>query len=81
MMAYISHTLVVQCMNDECVRFRSCWRAAFAPIVSEQDGTAMDLYFVIFCVNCFVYRINLSAKNQGVSSKRYTYYISNVSFL
>ena len=79
MMAYISHTLVVQCMNDECVRFRSCWRAASAPIVSEKAGAAMGLYFVIFSVNCFVYSRHYAAKTSRYLEKRCTYYISNVS--
>ena len=54
MMANNSHPLVVPCMNDKWVRFWSCRRAASAPIVSEQAGAALDVYFVIFCVNCFV---------------------------
>ena len=60
MMAYNSHTLVVQCMNDEWVKFRSCRRVASAPIVSEQAGAAMDVQFVIFCVNYFVYRLGIT---------------------
>ena len=64
MMAYNSHPLVVQCMNDEWVRFRSSRRAASASIVLEQAGAAMNVYFVIFCVNCFVNSKKLRAKNQ-----------------
>ena len=60
MMGYNSHTLVVQCMNDEWVKFRSCRRVASAPIVSEQAGAAMDVQFVIFCVNCFVNSIGMT---------------------
>ena len=60
MMAYNNHTLVVQCMNDEWVRFRSCRRAASAPKVLEQAGAAMDVDFVIFCVNCSVISLKIT---------------------
>ena len=59
MMAYNNHTLVVQCVNHKWVRFQSCWRAALAPKVLDQAGAAMDVDFVIFCVNYFV----ISLKN------------------
>ena len=80
MMAYNSHPLVVQCMNDEWVRFRSCRRAASAPLVSKQAGAAMVVYFVILCVNCSVNRLkNYAPKTSVYLEKFYTYYVSNVS--
>ena len=79
MMAYISHTLVVQCMNDEWVWFWSCRRAASAPTASKQAGAAMDVCFVIFCVNCFVNSKHWAPKARVYLRKLYTYYVSNVS--
>ena len=54
MMAYNGQTLVVQCMNDKCVRIWSHRGLGLASIVSKQAGAAMDVYFVILCVNCVV---------------------------
>ena len=69
MMAYNSHTLVVQCMNDEWVKFRSHRGLGLASTVSKQAGAAMDVYFAIFCVNCFVNSKSIKPQNQRVSRR------------
>ena len=53
-MAYNCQILVVQCMNDEWVEFRSHRGLGLASTVSKQAGAAVDVYFAIFCVNCLL---------------------------
>ena len=66
-MAYNRQILVVQCMNDEWVKFRSHRGLGLTSIVPKRAGTAMDVYFVIFCVNCFVNRLKIARQKPAFS--------------
>ena len=79
MMAYNCQTLVVQYMNDEWAKFRGHRGLGLASIVSKQSGAAMDVYFVIFCVNCFVNRLKNYAPKTSVYLEKFIHTMYQMS--
>lgn len=81
MMAFESHKHIVQCINNECVVFRSHRGLGFPSIVNKRDKTMMGVCFVIFWANCFVHRLkNYALKTSKYLEKLVSYYRLYVSF-